>query len=104
MNQDQYLEMLRQYLYELPKSQVDKIIQEYREHFQVEMSKGKSPEEIARKLDHPRIIARRYIENSDIPRTRAIKSRSFLVGIARAAIVLIVAMAVIVAISYLFFS
>lgn len=104
MNQDKYLELLSQYLHELPEEQVDKIIQNYRGQFQIQLAKGKSEKEIIRELGHPRIISKSFIDVSDIPRKRAVKSRSFIIAIAKASIILIVTMAVIIALNFLVFS
>lgn len=73
MNQNEFLSRLRQELYGLPKEEIHDIIQDYKEHFQVGLSKGKSEEEIARELGNPRTIAKDFINSNDIPRQRPVK-------------------------------
>lgn len=73
MNQNEFLGRLRDELYGLPEEEIHDIIQDYKEHFQVGLSKGKSEAEIARELGNPRTIAKAFINSSDIPRQRPVK-------------------------------
>ena len=64
MNRNDFLRQLRQNLYGLPEYEINDIILDYEEHFQIGLSKGKSEEEISRELGDARDIARNYINQS----------------------------------------
>lgn len=65
MNQDDFLAQLRENLYGLPKEEIHDIVQDYKEHFQIGLSKGKSEEEISKELGEPKVIAGGFINPSD---------------------------------------
>ena len=64
MNRDDFLRQLRQNLYGLSEDEINDIILDYEEHFQIGLSKGKSEEEISYELGNPRDIAKNYINQS----------------------------------------
>lgn len=64
MNRDLFLNQLRHNLYGLSEEEINDIIQDYEEHFQIGLSKGKSEEEISMELGNPRDIAKNYINST----------------------------------------
>ncbi|NLY46098.1 MAG: DUF1700 domain-containing protein [Tissierella sp.] len=64
MNKDDYLKQLRNNLYGLSQEEINDIVLDYEEHFQIGLSKGKSQEEISNELGSPRDIAKNYINQS----------------------------------------
>lgn len=66
MNKKEYLAKLRMYLQGLPISEIEDIISDYEEHFNVGISKGKSEEEIAKELGDPKEVAQSYLNNSEV--------------------------------------
>lgn len=64
MNRDDYLRQLKLNLYGLSTEEIEDIILDYEEHFQIGLSKGKSEEEISSELGNPRDIASNYISQS----------------------------------------
>ena len=60
MNREEYLRILKSSLYHLPTSEIEDILWDYEEHFDIGISKGKSEEEISQELGSPRDIARNY--------------------------------------------
>ncbi|MDR7870607.1 MAG: DUF1700 domain-containing protein [Tissierellaceae bacterium] len=64
MNRHEFLRQLRHSLYGLSEEEINDIILDYEEHFQIGLSKGKSEEEISKELGNPRDIARNYINTS----------------------------------------
>lgn len=64
MNRDDYLRQLRHNLYGLSEAEINDIILDYEEHFQIGLSKGKSEEEISSELGNPKDIAKNYINQS----------------------------------------
>lgn len=65
MNKKEYLAKLRMYLQGLPISEIEDIISDYEEHFNIGISKGKSEEEISMELGDPKEVALNYINSSD---------------------------------------
>jgi len=66
MNKEEFITILKKELHSLPPSEIEDILYDYEEHFQVGLSKGKSEEEIAKELGNPKIIAKSYIANYKI--------------------------------------
>lgn len=60
MNRDEYLDLLRLYLNDLPADEIHDILLDYEEHFRIGISKGKTEEEISKELGSPRDIADNY--------------------------------------------
>lgn len=60
MNKASFIESLRRELRFLPKEEINDIIYDYEEHFQIGISKGKTEEEICRELGNPKNIAKSY--------------------------------------------
>ena len=61
MKRVEFMDLLRYYLSELPKTVVDEILEEYNLHFQEGMSHGKTEEEISKDLGSPKTIAHEYL-------------------------------------------
>lgn len=66
MNKDEFITTLKKELHGLPPSEIEEILYDYEEHFQIGLSKGKSEEEIAKELGNPKIIAKSYKANYKI--------------------------------------
>ncbi|WP_234978656.1 HAAS signaling domain-containing protein [Anaerosalibacter sp. Marseille-P3206] len=66
MTKAEYIQSLRTYLKKLPPDELEDIIYDYEEHFQIGLSKEKTEEEIARELGDPRNIAKMYNVSSKI--------------------------------------
>lgn len=90
MNREEYLGTLKSSLYNLPTSEVEDILWDYEEHFDIGISKGKSEEDISQELGSPRDIARNYktlykpnlnIENYNTSSNND-STRKLLIGIA----------------------
>lgn len=89
MNRDEYLDLLKLYLKDLPSDEIDDILLDYEEHFRIGISKGKSEEEISKELGSPKDIAQNYqgvsleVNSSQIPYNESPKdnSRKFLIGL-----------------------
>lgn len=60
MNRVDFINALKRELNNFPQSEVEDIIYDYEEHFDVGLSKGKTEEEIAGELGNPRAIAKSY--------------------------------------------
>lgn len=60
MNRKEFIDRLRVNLQGLPMSEIQDILSDYEEHFDIGLSKGKSEEEIARELGDTRDIASNY--------------------------------------------
>ena len=60
MNRDEYLDLLKLYLKDLPSDEIQDILLDYEEHFRIGISKGKTEEEISKELGSPRDIADNY--------------------------------------------
>ncbi len=63
MNRREFIEALKRELGNLPQSEIEDILYDYEEHFEVGLSKGKTEEEIAQELGSPRTIAKSYRAN-----------------------------------------
>ena len=81
MNQDDFLAQLREYLYGLAKEEIHDIIQDYKEHFLIGLSKGKSEQEISRELGDPRTIAKGFINIGQRPVKKNNMVRNILIAI-----------------------
>ncbi len=64
MTQQQYLNELRTHLKTLPASEIEDILTDYREHFSIGLSNGKSESEISEALGTPRSVAQSHVVNS----------------------------------------
>jgi uncharacterized membrane protein len=60
MNKKDFFEQLREELKTLPQSEVDEIISDYEEHFEIGKIKKRSEKEIIEKLGDPTIIAKEF--------------------------------------------
>ncbi|MBB6216725.1 putative membrane protein [Anaerosolibacter carboniphilus] len=60
MNKIDFLHILRTELRELPKEELEDILYDYEEHFNVGLEKGKTEEEIIKSLGDPKTLAKAY--------------------------------------------
>ncbi|AOT71403.1 HAAS signaling domain-containing protein [Geosporobacter ferrireducens] len=60
MNKVDFLNVLKMELHKLPNEEVDEILYDYEEHFNVGLEKGKTEEEIIRSLGDPKNLAKAY--------------------------------------------
>ena len=60
MNRVEYLSKLKSLLHNLPQGELDDILSDYHEHFEIGLSKGKTEAEISKELGDPLEIARNY--------------------------------------------
>ncbi len=63
MNKKEFIDILKNQLYGLPKGDIDEIIYDYEEHFSVGLGRGKSEDEISKELGDPKKIAKSYKAN-----------------------------------------
>jgi len=66
MDKKGYLSLLRSELKKAGITEIDDILEEYRTHFELKQKKGKTEEEIARKLASPEYIANEYAQSLNI--------------------------------------
>lgn len=60
MDRDEYLDLLKLYLKDLPTDEIHDILLDYEEHFRIGISKGKTEEKISKELGSPQDIAANY--------------------------------------------
>lgn len=65
MNKKEYLVQLTKYLQGFPEEELKDIICDYKEHFDIGISKGKSEEDIAKELGNPKDIANNFKTESN---------------------------------------
>jgi uncharacterized membrane protein len=58
LNKKQFFKDLREELKQLPKEDLDSLMKDYEEHFEIGISKGRSEEELVKSLGNPNIIAK----------------------------------------------
>lgn len=61
MTKTEYMDKLKAYLHSLPLDELEDILSDYEEHFEVGLSKGKTAEEISKELGDPYDISHNYI-------------------------------------------
>ena len=66
MKKREFLDLLRFYLRDMPKTVTEDIISDYEEHFAIAAEKGKSEEDICKELGSPELIAKEYISGEKI--------------------------------------
>lgn len=66
MTRDEFIKNLRGSLKRLPPEEIEDIVYDYEEHFQIGLSKGKTEEEISKELGDPKVIAKMYNVSSKI--------------------------------------
>lgn len=66
MSKDQFINELRSNLSGLSEEEIEDILYDYKEHFQIGTSKGKTETEISKKLGDPKNIAKMYKASSKI--------------------------------------
>ncbi len=66
MNREKFLESLRDQLKNIPKGQIDEILQDYRDHITIGMENGRNEEELIGSLGDPREIAKQINANYSI--------------------------------------
>lgn len=60
MNRNEFMEQLRNGLNGISQEEIEDILYDYEEHFEIGLSKGKTEEEIAKELGNPKSIAKAY--------------------------------------------
>ncbi len=60
MNRDEFIQTLNQGLHGIPEYEINDILYDYEEHFEIGLSKGKTEKEIAKELGDPKSIAKSY--------------------------------------------
>lgn len=68
MSKTKFLEIFRKQLKGLPEKEINEIIYDYEEHFNIGMNEGRSEEEIASSLGNPRLLAKEMKANYMINR------------------------------------
>lgn len=63
LNKNQFLQMLKEELKGLPEEEVQEILGDYQEHFDIGLSEGRSEKDIAMALGNPRVIAKELKAN-----------------------------------------
>lgn len=63
MNKDEYLSDLKRHLNGFSEAELQDILSDYREHFSIGISKGKTEEEISKELGDPKDIANNFKNN-----------------------------------------
>ena len=88
MNRMDYINKLKNNLQGLPIEDIQDILSDYEEHFEIGLSKGKSEEEIANELGDPREVAEGYRSNLKYTQTETISvnnsndnSKKFILGL-----------------------
>ena len=66
MTKTAYMDKLKAYLHSLPSDELEDILSDYDEHFEVGLSKGKTAEEISKELGDPYDISRNYINANSV--------------------------------------
>ena len=66
MTKTAYMDKLKAYLHSLPSEELEDILSDYDEHFEVGLSKGKTAEEISKELGDPYDISRNYVSINSI--------------------------------------
>lgn len=66
MTRIEFIQSLRNALHGLPEDEINDIISDYEEHFEIGFEKGKTEEQIAKELGDPRDIAKMYKASATI--------------------------------------
>ncbi len=74
MNKMEFLHEFKEQLKGLPESDVEEILYDYNEHFNIGINEGRSEEEIANSLGNPKALAREMRANYMIARAEALFS------------------------------
>lgn len=69
MTKKEFLDLLRYYLKTYPDNMINDIVNDYEEHFQIGLEKGKTEEQICKELGSPKDIADEFINNQIPPKT-----------------------------------
>lgn len=88
MNKEEFIAELRKALYGLSENEIEDILYDYNEHFEIGASKGKTQEEIAMELGNPKNIAKSYRVNAKITKAEKNPSPSNLIKALLAAMTL----------------
>jgi len=78
VKKNEYLDLLRYYLSNLPKNVVDDIINDYEEHFSIGLENNKTEEEISEELGSPKFIAEQFLEAEKIFSNKKVKQSSVI--------------------------
>lgn len=68
MTKKEFLDLLRYYLKTYPDNMINDIVNDYEEHFQIGLEKGKPEEQICKELGSPKDIADEFINNQIPPK------------------------------------
>lgn len=74
MNKQEYLEELKRQLKSLPATEVQEIMSDYVEHFDMALAAGKTEQATCDSLGHPRIVAQGYMVSSLMTEAKESKS------------------------------
>ncbi len=78
MKKNEYLDLLRYYLSNLPKNVVDDIINDYEEHFSIGLENNKTEEEISDELGSPKFIAEQFLETERVFTNKKVNESDFI--------------------------
>lgn len=81
MNKTEYINKLKTYLHSLTMDELEDILSDYEEHFQIGLSKGKTEEEISKELGDPYDISCNYtnLNNNTIITTTDNNGKNLLI-------------------------
>lgn len=71
MNKQEFMDVLRRSLADLPSAERDEILYDYEEHFRIGISEGKPEHEIAASLGDPRTLAKQFSADYHVTRAEA---------------------------------
>lgn len=88
MNKEGFIEILKFSLVNLPQDEIDDILYDYNEHFQIGINDGKTEEEICRELGDPKAIGKSYKASAAVERAEEHPSAKNLLSAILAAVAL----------------
>lgn len=74
MNKHSYINELTKQLKKLPSQEIEEILADYREHFEIGQRCGKTEEEISKSLGHPRSVAQGYLVSNLVDEAKTSQS------------------------------
>ncbi|MDF2884431.1 MAG: hypothetical protein K0R54_4998 [Clostridiaceae bacterium] len=88
MNKEKFMEILKSSLGDMPQDEINDILYDYNEHFEIGINKGKTEEEICKELGDPRNIGKSYRASMAVERAEEHPSTKNLFSAVLAAIAL----------------
>ena len=88
MNKERFIEILKSSLGNLPQDEIDDILYDYNEHFEIGINNGKTEEEICKELGDPKAIAKSYRASMALEKAEEYPSAKNLTSAVLAAIAL----------------